>query len=63
VWLLEELSTLIRENIGLRLPGATGIDKCYHPGFGTLRYWINSFLEELGKKDSSRTVKSKGSKG
>jgi hypothetical protein len=47
VWLLEEMSTLIRENIVLHLPGATGIDKCYHPGFGPLRNWINTLLKEV----------------
>ena len=48
IWFLEELSIQIRENIGLRLLVVTGIDKSHHPGFGTLRYWINSLLEELG---------------
>ena len=48
IWFLEELSALIREDVGLRLPKLTSMDKSYHPGFGTLRFWINSLL---GKKE------------
>ena len=48
IWFLEELSALIREDVGLRLPKLTSMDKSYHPGFGTSQILDKQSLRKEG---------------